>query len=218
MKTWYLLKNPPNRKNKKFMVLSPDNKKVYFGARGMSDYTIHKDYKRMLRYVNRHKKRENWNDPYTAGFWAKHLLWSKPSLNEAKTFIKNKFNIKLVKLNKNYFPNTLSEKDRKKQLNSILKNINRPKIKSFKSIRSGWVVKFEKKYNIKITDSNWIAKNILKKKGQELIINKGIGAYYSSGSRPNQTSYSWAYARLASTILNGPARKYDMNIWKKYKV
>ena len=30
------------------------------------------------------------------------------------------------------------------------------------------------------------------------IVNKGMGAYYSSGSRPNQTAQSWGFARLAN--------------------
>ena len=44
-----------------------------------------------------------------------------------------------------------------------------------------------------------------------------MGAYYSSGSRPNQTPMSWGRARLASVILNGPSRRIDKNIWNKYK-
>ena len=45
-----------------------------------------------------------------------------------------------------------------------------------------------------------------------------MGAYYSSGSRPNQTPTSWGLARLASVILNGPARRIDKTIWDKYKI
>ena len=41
------------------------------------------------------------------------------------------------------------------------------------------------------------------------IVNKGEGAYYSSGSRPNQTSHSWGYARLASAITGGKAAAVD---------
>ena len=37
------------------------------------------------------------------------------------------------------------------------------------------------------------------------IIKKGQGAYYSSGSRPNQTPHSWGYARLGSSISGGKA-------------
>ena len=44
------------------------------------------------------------------------------------------------------------------------------------------------------------------------IINKGAGAYYSSGSRPNQTAQSWGVARLASSITAGKAAAVDYNI------
>ena len=49
------------------------------------------------------------------------------------------------------------------------------------------------------------------------ILSKGRGAYYSSGSRPNQTADSWARARLASVIMGGKARQVDKEIWEKYK-
>lgn len=125
---------------------------------------------------------------------------------------------KTKKIPKKYLPKSLSKSNSKKQRNSILQGNNRPKLKSYKSKRSGWVKKFEEKYKHKITDKKWINKNILKNKGQTLIINKGKAAYYTSGSRPNQTPSSWAYGRLAGVILNSPARKIDKNIWDKYKI
>ena len=60
-------------------------------------------------------------------------------------------------------------------------------------------------------------KHILKNKCQELVLAKGMGAYFSSGSRPNQTPTSWGLGRLASVILNGPSRRIDKKIWDKYK-
>lgn len=50
------------------------------------------------------------------------------------------------------------------------------------------------------------------------VFKKGEGAYYSAGSRPNQTPQSWAYARVYSYILGGNARKIDSAITKKYNV
>ena len=47
------------------------------------------------------------------------------------------------------------------------------------------------------------------------IIRKGEGAYYSSGSRPNQTAQSWGIARLASAITSGNASKVDFHIIDK---
>ena len=120
----------------------------------------------------------------------------------------------------------LSRRDRKKQKKNLIKSrkmykkgvyIDRPKLKSYPKKRSEWIVKFEKRYNRKITDKNFIDKNILSKKGQNQILSKGRGAYYSSGSRPNQSSSSWAYARLASVIMGGKARKVDNKIWVSEK-
>jgi hypothetical protein len=44
------------------------------------------------------------------------------------------------------------------------------------------------------------------------ILNKGRGAYYSSGSRPGQSAESWAEARLASALTRGKASIVDRNI------
>ena len=92
----YLRKSP--RKEKKFRVTLANGNKVDFGAKGYSDYTIHKEPERMKRYLARHKKRENWKRSgiNTAGFWSRWLLWSKPSLNSAKKLIEKKFNIRIV--------------------------------------------------------------------------------------------------------------------------
>ena len=88
-----IILKPSTRKDKKFMVII-DNKKVHFGAKGMSDYTIHKDPKRKERYIARHRKNENWTDPTTAGFWSRWLLWNKPTLRGSKIDISRRFNIK----------------------------------------------------------------------------------------------------------------------------
>tara|TARA_Y100000004_G_C8698633_1_gene320650 strand:- start:28 stop:423 length:396 start_codon:yes stop_codon:yes gene_type:complete len=110
----------------------------------------------------------------------------------------------------------LKGKERRAQIKSIFEGKDRPET-SFKSKRSGWVKKFEEKYGTKITDRKFIHKNIISYAGQKQIIDKGKGAYYSSGSRPNQTPTSWGLARLASVILNGPSRRIDKKIWDKYK-
>ena len=121
------------------------------------------------------------------------------------------------KVPQRYIPTSLSAKDKKKQEESILKGTKRPKLESFKSKRSSWAKQFEDKYKTKISDTDFIPKNIIREKGQREIIDKGMKAYFSSGSRPNQTPFSWGLARLASVIMNGPSRKIDMAIWKKYK-
>lgn len=68
-------------------------KVIHFGAKGMSDYTIHKDEERMKRYLNRHKANEDWNNPLTAGALSRWILWNKPSYEESvKDFI-DRFNL-----------------------------------------------------------------------------------------------------------------------------
>ena len=55
-------------------------------------------------------------------------------------------------------------------------------------------MKAENMYNVdKIDATDELAKATgCSKKALEKIINKGAGAYYSSGSRPNQSDQSWA--------------------------
>ncbi len=121
------------------------------------------------------------------------------------------------KINKKYLPASLSKADRAKQKKSIEEKKERPKVKSFKSKRSSHVERFEKRYGYKINNLTRISKEIISRTGINKILDKGMGAYYSSGSRPNQTARSWSLARLESVSVGGPARKVDMAIWEKYK-
>jgi len=68
-------------------------KQTHFGAKGMSDFTIHKDKARMERYKNRHSRRENWNDPTSAGALSRWVLWNKPSLRGSIADYKRRFNL-----------------------------------------------------------------------------------------------------------------------------
>ncbi len=83
--------------DKKFRASFEDGGHVDFGGAGYSDYTIHKDPKRMQRYLTRHKKREDWTKKgiKTAGFWSRWLLWSEPNFNRAVNRIEKKFNVKI---------------------------------------------------------------------------------------------------------------------------
>lgn len=122
----------------------------------------------------------------------------------------------------------LSKDNREKQLKALKRSrkaykrgvfIPRPKLSSFKSKKSRHVVDFERRYNTKITDLKAVAKvtgvpvPALKK-----IIKKGMGAYYSGGSRPNQTAHSWAYARLGSVLLKRNSYKVDKHVLDYYGV
>jgi len=125
-----------------------------------------------------------------------------------------------------YIPKNLSKKDKKKQIKMLLtskklykqkKYYTRKKVASYKNKSSKHVIKARKIYNIdKITPN----KELSSKTGCSLtalrqIVKKGEGAYYSSGSRPNQTPHSWGLARLASSITGGKAAAVDYDIIKK---
>ena len=83
---------------KKYMAVFRDKGKIvrttHFGARGMSDYTRHKDKTRKARYIKRHKKRENWNDKFSAGALSRYILWGEPSLRESIKKYKRRFRLK----------------------------------------------------------------------------------------------------------------------------
>lgn len=84
------------RPNKKYMiVLEKDNKKrtIHFGQDGASDFTFHKDKERKKRYLARHEKNENWNDPFSAGALSRWILWNKPTIKESLNDFKKRFNI-----------------------------------------------------------------------------------------------------------------------------
>ena len=90
-----------NRKDKKLKAVIDNNKTVHFGATGYSDFTKHKDSDRKDKYSDRHKKNENWNDYKTAGFYAKRILWNKPTIQDSIKDTNNKFKNIHIKYKKN---------------------------------------------------------------------------------------------------------------------
>ena len=70
-----------------------DGKSIHFGGKGYEDFTTHKTEDRKQRYINRHKKNETWgaDGVETAGFWAKHVLWNKPTLQASIDDINKRF-------------------------------------------------------------------------------------------------------------------------------
>jgi DNA-binding Xre family transcriptional regulator len=125
-----------------------------------------------------------------------------------------------------YLPKKLTKKDKKKQLKMLIKSrklykkgkyYTRKAVPSFHSTKSQHVIKAMKIYNVdKIGANSKLAKATgCSKSALAKIINKGEGAYFSSGSRPNQTAQSWGIARLASSITAGKAAAVDYNILEK---
>lgn len=86
-----------NSKNKKFDILLFQDgiqiKKLSFGDSRYEDFTQHHDEIRKMLYDSRHKKLEDWDDPFTKGFWSKHLLWNKETLRESADDIEHNYSI-----------------------------------------------------------------------------------------------------------------------------
>ena len=129
----------------------------------------------------------------------------------------------MVNVPQRYVPKNLTKKDKKKQKRQILKSRKnykkgkyhtRKKIASFKSKVSPHIIKARKMYKIhNIKPSKLLArKTKCSLKGLKQIVKKGQGAYFSSGSRPNQTGHSWGYARMASAITGGKSSAVDFHI------
>lgn len=82
---------------KKYMaILSSKDKRtktIHFGSAGMSDFTKHRDEARKKRYLDRHRKRENWNDYMTAGALSRWILWNLPTLKGSIDDYKKRFKL-----------------------------------------------------------------------------------------------------------------------------
>jgi len=72
---------PSKAQGKKYYVIYR-GKKINFGAKNMSDYTIHKDPERRRRYRARHRAIRNkqgqlvYKLKTSPGYWSWHILWS----------------------------------------------------------------------------------------------------------------------------------------------
>jgi hypothetical protein len=126
----------------------------------------------------------------------------------------------VLEMNPNYIQG-LSPQQRLLQLRLIKKSqkkyedtgeiVERPKVSDKKTPRSSWVKQFEQKHGFPITDLAKV-KKAYPNADIQTILKKGAGAYASSGSRPNVSSYQWKFARLASALLGGPAAKVDKDL------
>lgn len=122
-----------------------------------------------------------------------------------------------------YVPKSLTEKDKQKQLKNLKqareqykkgKYVSRDPLSSFVSKPSKHVENAKKMYKVdNLVPSPTLAKKTkCSEKALEDIVNKGRGAYYSSGSRPNQTADSWGLARLGSALTGGKSSMIDYHI------
>jgi hypothetical protein len=89
--------------SKKYRVIFPNSSYLDFGATGYYDFITYNLHfgKRVAdihreRYIARHEPREDWTNPYSAGFWSRFLLWEKRSLKSAIRNIERMLGVDIV--------------------------------------------------------------------------------------------------------------------------
>ncbi len=119
-----------------------------------------------------------------------------------------------------YVPSWLPKNVQKKLRKNIEKSrreykkkvyVPRQRVKGYPKKESKHVINAKRMYGVRsMTNLKLLRqKTGCSVKSMNTILRKGRGAYYSSGSRPNQTAQSWARARLASALTGGPASRVD---------
>jgi len=92
-----VIKKSTKPEKKLMAIFSLDNgrkRTIHFGAAGMSDFPKHRDKARKSRYLERHRRRENWQDPMTAGALSRWILWNKETRAASISDYKKRFNLK----------------------------------------------------------------------------------------------------------------------------
>lgn len=128
-----------------------------------------------------------------------------------------------VRVPQRYVPSFLSSSSKKFAKKELKKSrrqykqgkyYTRKRVPGFKSKESQHIKNARRIYGVnKIVPSDELSR----KSGCSVdtlsaIVKKGQGAYFSSGSRPNQTGHSWGYARMASAITGGKSAAVDFNL------
>ena len=183
LKSLKRLKSGPKKYVAEFEIITKNSKKrtksTKFGAKGMSDYTIHKDTERRNRYINRHKKDLRTNDPTRAGYLSMYILWNKKTYkasladykrrlnayNKTGKFpknipgsaLKNKFGVKKVIINDKPEVRTYEIKTRRplKKIRSVIQKPT-PKSKVPQDIRLSLISSDYHKFMIELQKNQFI--------------------------------------------------------------
>lgn len=84
----------PDKKMKAMFEVNGRTRTIHFGQKKADDYTITKDKDQRERYLTRHKAREDWNKPDSAGALSKWILWgNSTNIHTNIAEFKKKFNL-----------------------------------------------------------------------------------------------------------------------------
>ena len=91
-----IVKSP--NKTKKYRAYFNDDTHTDFGAKGYQNYggvgkERHLDEERKKRYIERHKRNENWKNPKSAGSLSRYVLWNKKTLKASIADYKKRFKL-----------------------------------------------------------------------------------------------------------------------------
>jgi hypothetical protein len=85
----YLVDSP--LKMKKWRAIFKDGTHTDFGHIAYEDFTDGIPESRKIAYLNRHRKRENWDDPKSAGALSRWILWNETTIEKSLKDYKRRF-------------------------------------------------------------------------------------------------------------------------------
>ena len=88
-----VIKPSTNPKKKLMAVFENPKKTIHFGSAGATDFTISKETDRKKRYLDRHRKNEDWSNPRTAGALSRWILWNLPTRRASIADFKRRFSL-----------------------------------------------------------------------------------------------------------------------------
>lgn len=131
------------------------------------------------------------------------------------------------KIPRRYVPKSLSIPDLRKQLQSIVAGTPRPKLDTGKARRSTYTIQAERYFGKGKTSKDDMAQRLSRGNATrrrrlteafDIIYDRGMKAYQTSGSRPNVPAQAWGQVRVFSVLFGGKARNQDGDIVKKYRL
>lgn len=82
-----------NLPTKRYVAVFDNGLKTHFGQPGGYTYADGASEETRKAYIARHKVREDWNDPYSAGALARFILWEHRSIKKAVEEFNKRFKV-----------------------------------------------------------------------------------------------------------------------------
>jgi len=95
MKLLYVRRSDRKQKKlvAKFALEGGSERTIHFGAKNSTTFAEGASETKKKAYLARHKVREDWNNPLTAGALSKWILWTEPSIKKGIAAFKKRFKV-----------------------------------------------------------------------------------------------------------------------------